>query len=239
MSLKQFEVLKELGKGAFASVSLVKRKEDSKIYALKKVKITQMSGKEKENALNEIRLLASVPHVNIIGYKDSFFDEETRLLCIIMEYADDGDLEGKIQKHIKNKTNFPENEVWSILIQITQGIKALHDNKIMHRDLKSANIFMMKNGLLKLGDFNVSKVIKNSNHHTQTGTPYYCSPEIWSDKPYDYKCDVWSVGCVVYELCALRPPFGGNSLDQLYKNIMKGNIKIIFRYLYSNSIYLF
>ena len=231
MSLKDFEVIKELGKGAFATVALVKRLEDKKTYALKRVKITQMSPKERENALNEVRLLASVPHVNIIGYRESFFDEDSKTLNIIMEYADDGDLEGKLQKNIKNKTNFPENEVWSILIQITQGIKALHDNKIMHRDLKSANIFMLKNGLLKLGDFNVSKVIKNSNHHTQTGTPYYCSPEIWSDKPYDYKCDIWSVGCVIYELCALKPPFGGNSLDQLYKNIMKGNDIFIFLFI--------
>jgi len=222
MSLKNFDILKELGKGAFASVSQVRRKEDKKIYALKRVKITQMSTKETENALNEIRLLASVTHPNIIGYCESFFDDETRTLNIVMELADDGDLEGKIQKNVKNRTNFSENEIWSILIQMIQGIKALHDNKIMHRDLKSANIFMMKNGLLKLGDFNVSKVIKNSNHHTQTGTPYYASPEIWSDKPYDYKSDIWSVGCVIYELCGLKPPFGGNNLDQLYKNVMKG-----------------
>ncbi len=222
MSLKCFDILKDLGKGAFAAVTQVRRKEDNKIYALKRVKITQMSTKERENALNEVRLLASVCHPNIIGYCESFFDEESKTLNIVMEYADDKDLENKIQSYSKSRSNCPENEVWSILIQVIQGIKALHDNKIMHRDLKSANIFMMKNGLLKLGDFNVSKVIKNSNHHTQTGTPYYCSPEIWSDKPYDYKSDIWSVGCVIYELCTLKPPFTGNSLDQLYKNVMKG-----------------
>jgi len=228
MSLKDFDIIKELGKGAFASVSLVRRIKDSKTYAMKIVKITQMSSKEKENALNEVRLLASVSHVNIIGYRESFFDENTKSLIIIMEYADDGDLEGKIKRHIKNQTNFSENEIWKYFIQLTQGIKALHDNKIMHRDLKSANIFMMKDGTIKLGDFNVSKVLKSKKHHTQTGTPYYCSPEVWSDKPYDYKCDIWSVGCVIYELCALKPPFLGNNIDQLYKNVMKGKIFIEF-----------
>ena len=237
MSLKSFDVIKELGKGAFASVAQVRRKEDNKIYALKRVKITQMSTKERENALNEVRLLASVSHTNIIGYCESFFDEDSKTLNIVMEFADDGDLENKIQKNVKEKSNFSENEIWSILIQITQGIKALHDSKIMHRDLKSANIFMMKNGLLKLGDFNVSKVIKNSNHHTQTGTPYYASPEIWSDKPYDYKSDIWSVGCVIYELCALKPPFGGNSLDQLFKNVMKGKINKYYFLFSKNKLY--
>jgi NIMA (never in mitosis gene a)-related kinase len=125
--MKDFEVIKELGKGAFAAVSLVKRKEDKKTYALKRVKITQMTTKERENALNEVRLLASVQHVNIIGYRESFFDEESKTLNIVMEYADDGDLDGKIKNHVKSKTNIPENEIWSILIQITQGIKALHD----------------------------------------------------------------------------------------------------------------
>ncbi len=139
-----------------------------------------------------------------------------------MEFADDGDLDSKIQAHIKNKTNFPENEIWSYLIQMTSGLKALHDNKIMHRDLKCANIFLMKDGMLKLGDLNVSKVVKMQLAYTQTGTPYYASPEVWSDKPYDYKSDLWSVGAVIYELCALKPPFKGTTLQDLYRNIMRG-----------------
>ncbi len=147
-----------------------------------------------------------------------------------MEYADDGDLESKITKHQKNKTNFSENELWSYLIQMIQGLKSLHDNKIMHRDLKSANVFMMKNGLLKLGDLNVSKVVKMGLVYTQTGTPYYASPEVWADKPYDYKSDIWSVGCVMYELCTLKPPFRGQNLDQLYQCVKKGKeISSIFK----------
>jgi NIMA (never in mitosis gene a)-related kinase len=222
MSLKDFIILKSIGKGAFGRVDLVERKEDGKIYAIKSVKIAQLNTKEQENALNEVRVLASITHPNIIGYKEAFFEEENRTLNIIMEYADDGDLESKITTHSKNKTNFPENDIWSYLIQMIEGLKALHDIKTMHRDLKSANVFLMKNGLLKLGDLNVSKVVKNKLVYTQTGTPYYASPEVWADKPYDYKSDIWSVGCVLYELCALKPPFRGSSLEQLYKNVTKG-----------------
>jgi NIMA (never in mitosis gene a)-related kinase len=221
-TIKDFEILKEVGKGAFGSVSLVKRKADSNIYAMKRVKISQLNPKEQENALNEVRILASISHPNIIGYKEAFFEEHTKTLNIVMEYADDGDLESKIQKHTKNKTNCPENEIWSYLIQMIQGLKALHDNKIMHRDLKSANVFLMKDGTLKLGDLNVSKVVKMGLVYTQTGTPYYASPEVWADKPYDYKSDIWSVGCVIYELCALRPPFKGTNLEQLFKAVSKG-----------------
>ena len=222
MSLVEFEIIKLLGKGAFAQVYQVKRKKDGNIYAMKRVKFGAMSTKEKDNALNEVRILASVQHQNIIGYKESFYDEESKTLNIIMDYADEGDLEGKIKKHIDRKTNFPEAEVWSILIQILSGLKSLHSAKIMHRDLKCANIFL-KAGIIKLGDLNVSKLIKTSQmDHTQTGTPYYASPEVWSNKPYDYKSDIWSVGCIIYELCALKPPFRAVSLEELYKSVLKG-----------------
>ena len=98
----------------------------------------------------------------------------------------------------------------------------MHDNKIMHRDLKCANLFLMKTGLLKLGDLNVSKIAKLGITQTQIGTPYYISPEVLEEKPYNNKCDVWSVGCIIYEMCTLRPPFRGTSLKELYRNIKNG-----------------
>jgi len=86
-------------------------------------------------------------------------------------------------------------------------LKALHDLKIVHRDIKCANIFLTKEGKVKLGDLNVSKVAKKGLLKTQTGTPYYASPEVWKDKPYDFKSDIWSLGCVLYEMITLSPPF--------------------------------
>lgn len=74
----------------------------------------------------------------------------------------------------------------------------MHDKKILHRDLKAANIFIGNDGKYKLGDLNVSKVLKKGLAHTQTGTPYYASPEVWKDLPYDNKSDMWSFGCVIY-----------------------------------------
>lgn len=87
------------------------------------------------------------------------------------------------------------------------GLSRLHELKIVHRDIKCANVFLTKEGTVKLGDLNVSKIAKEANLKTQTGTPYYASPEVWSDKPYDHRSDIWSLGCVTYELITLNPPF--------------------------------
>ena len=231
-SMSDFKIEKVLGKGSFGNVYLVKRKADNKIYAIKTVILEKLNKKEQENSVNEVRILASVNHPNVIGYKEAFWNDIESSLNIVMEYADDGDLQTKIQKMRKEGGMFTENLIWSYSIQMIEGLKALHDKKIMHRDLKSANIFLVKdNHQCKLGDMNVSKVIKDKVLLTQTGTPYYASPEVWNDKPYSYKSDLWSIGCVIYELCALHPPFHGKDLDDLYENVCKGKVERI------NSIY--
>lgn len=111
-----------------------------------------------------------------------------------MEFADNGDLYQMIKRYQKSNRYIDEDEIWKIFIQVLRGLKALHDLKIMHRDLKSANVFLYKDNTAKLGDLNVSKVAKTGLGYTQTGTPYYASPEVWRDKPYDKKSDIWSLG---------------------------------------------
>jgi NIMA (never in mitosis gene a)-related kinase len=99
----------------------------------------------------------------------------------VLEYADDGDLFQKITRHQNEKSYIKEEEIWRIFITIVRGLRALHEIQIFHRDLKSANIFLNKDGAAKLGDMNVSKVAKKGLLYTQTGTPYYASPEVWRD----------------------------------------------------------
>ena len=222
MSLDHFEIIRKLGEGAFSCVYKVNRKSDGQAYALKKVKMGNLSMKEKENALNEIRIMASFSHPNIIAYKEAFIDESSNTLCIVMELAEGGDLMKKITTHKKENSNFPELEIWCTLVQIANGLKILHAGNIIHRDLKCANIFISKEGTIKLGDLNVSKVNKKGLAYTQTGTPYYASPEVWKDKPYTFSSDIWSLGCVIYEIAALEPPFTANDMQGLYKKIIKG-----------------
>ena len=235
MSLNDFEFHEKLGTGSFGSVYIVKRKENQKIYAMKRVKLINLGEKEKQNSFNEVRLLASFSHPNIIGYKEAFFDEKSSTLNIVMEYADDGDLSSKIKDNIKKHVQFDESTIWSILIQILEGLNYLHKSRIIHRDLKSANIFLTKKGIVKIGDLNVSIIAKKNLAVTQTGTPYYAAPEVWEHESYNNKCDLWSVGCITYEMACLRVPFRGTSIHQLYINIIKGKYEEIPN-IYSNDL---
>jgi NIMA (never in mitosis gene a)-related kinase len=221
-SLRNFEQLNKLGEGAYSTVFKVRRRSDNMIYALKKVKMMTLKEKEKHNSVNEVRILASINHPNIIEYKECFLDDTTNNLWIIMEYADGGDLLKKISTNLKTRKYFEEVEIWKMLVCMLQGLKALHDRKILHRDLKCANIFMLSDGTVKLGDLNVSKVAERGLVYTQTGTPYYASPEVWKDKPYDLKSDIWSLGCVLYEVAALNPPFRAADMQGLYKKVITG-----------------
>ena len=130
MSLNNFIIGKNLGKGAFGSVCLVTRKEDKKVYAMKSINIGKLDKQEIEAALNEVRILASLNHPNIIGYKDAFYDEKSRTLNMVMEYADDGDISHKIQDNLKRRLRFEESTIWEWIIQLLKGLKYLHDNKI-------------------------------------------------------------------------------------------------------------
>lgn len=222
MSLQDFELHEKLGEGAFSTVYKVTRKADNSPYALKQVKLSGLSRKEKENALNEIRILASFDHPNIIAFKEAFLDDKSATLCIVMEMAEGGDLLKLISKHKKDKTRIPETLIWSIFKASLNGLICLHNSKILHRDLKCANIFLDGKSNAKLGDLNVSKVVKQGMAYTQTGTPYYASPEVWKDKPYNSASDIWSLGCVIYEMAALTPPFDGRDMNSLSRNVIRG-----------------
>jgi len=141
-SIKEFEILKHLGKGSYSNVYKVKRKTDGKFYAMKKVKLPKLSQKERKNSLNEVRILASIQHPYIISYKDAFYDNNSRTLCIVMEFAGSGDLLNKIKSMKSRRKYFSEDKIWMYLIQMIKAIKTLHEMKILHRDLKSANVFI-------------------------------------------------------------------------------------------------
>lgn len=184
--------------------------------------MARIKDKDRNNALNEIRLLASESAQNVIQYREAFYDEASSTLCIVMEYAQGGDLLKLIQSHAKKNIKVREKEIWKAMAHIAKGLKSLHEKKILHRDLKGANIFITADGQYKIGDLNVSKVIKYDFAKTQTGTPYYASPEVWKDMPYGTKSDMWSLGCVLYEMAAQKPPFTAPDIQSLYRKICNG-----------------
>ncbi|MCQ2817454.1 MAG: protein kinase, partial [archaeon] len=224
-NIDDYEIICKIGKGAFSTVYKVKSKKDKKIYAIKKVDFKKSTEKEKDNSFNEVNLLKKINSPNVIGFVDSFYDQSNNFLYLVMEYASYGDLDLQIQNRIKTRKYYDEDELLSMMEQIAIGLKDIHSKNILHRDLKAANIFVCdpNNKLLKIGDFNVSKVINPfSLKNTQTGTPYYASPEVWNNMPYDFKSDIWSVGCLFYEMTSLTAPFKGKSMKELYNNIEKG-----------------
>lgn len=137
-----------------------KRKIDGEVYAIKQVRIDKLKEKDKVNALNEIRILASITSPYIIGYKEAFYDEKSSNLCVILEFADGGDLTSRIKDHTKKKTKYKELEIWTAAYQLLKGLQKMHSSKILHRDIKAANIFF-SNNVAKLGDLNISKMLKD------------------------------------------------------------------------------
>lgn len=222
-SRRQFKVVKFIGKGSFGSVYRVRRLSDGLDYAMKQINVTQMNSQERKKAINEIRILASVASCPyLVRFYEAFLENDT--LYIVTDYAAQGDLLSQIKRHYKRRTHFPERQCWSYLIQLCIGMQYLHRHKILHRDLKSANIFVTDDGVLKIGDFGISKLLRPPEMFakTQIGSPYYVSPEMWKNKPYNSKTDMWAIGCFLYELVALHPPFQANSLDKLAARIMAG-----------------
>lgn len=245
----KYEKQSLLGSGNFGQAWLVKSVKSQRLYVLKEMKMTpNLTAKERERTFTEVSIIKSCCHVNIIRYKDFFIsasDEEISssskpvpIICIVMEYADDGDLDKCIRRHREvKKVYFAEAQIRNWLVQIAFALQYLHKNKILHRDLKTHNIFMTSTRLLKVGDFGISRTLSNDNDFATTGigTPQNLSPEICRQQGYDYKSDIWGLGCVLYEMCALRPAFVGNDLPQMLQNIIRASYRPIPQQ-YSSSI---
>jgi len=181
-----------------------------------------MSKKEIADCLNEVRFLASIRQKNIVGFLEAFTENNEQDLCIVMEYCGCGDLAQKVERYKRRKTYIDEDVIWRYLIQSLKALSYLHERGICHRDIKTANSFLAEDGSIKMGDMNVSKKLKQGQLKTQIGTPYYMSPEIWNNRPYDFSSDLWSLGCMVYELCALKPPFTGTDFPSLKRAVTAG-----------------
>ncbi|NXD64976.1 NEK5 kinase, partial [Eolophus roseicapillus] len=224
--MDKYEIIKKIGEGSFGKIFLAKGKVDNEQCVIKEIDLTKMPVKEKEASQKEVMLLAKMKHANIVTFCASL--QEKNKLYIVMEYCDGGDLMTRI--NMQHGVLFDEDQILRWFVQISLGLKHIHDKKVLHRDVKAQNIFLCNNGkVAKLGDFGIARQLNSTMEfaHTCVGTPYYLSPEICENQPYNNKTDIWSLGCVLYELCALKHPvsiiFEGNSLHQLVLKICRGH----------------
>ena len=218
-----YKIVKLLGEGSFGKAYLAKCDKEDKKYVIKQVMMDGMTDQEKRETFNEAVILKKLDHPNIIKFKEVFIQRKpNEALNIVTEFADGGDLSQKIEQQ-KNKP-FPESQILDYIIQICLALQHIHKKKIIHRDLKSGNVFLMKSGLVKLGDFGIAKGLKSTweKAKTMVGTSYYLSPEIMDGKRYDSKCDIWALGILLYELMTFKMPFNAVSLPLLSIKINRG-----------------
>jgi serine/threonine protein kinase len=212
-------------------------------YVIKEIDTALLPKEAAFEALQEIEILSELDSHYVVGYYDSFIDGST--INIIQEFCQHGDLNTYIRK--QNGKSLIENFIWKVFIQLCLGVHYLHSKNIIHRDIKSLNIFLTKDNSAKLGDFGAARRVAEENSAIldqpleqigedeafgeekppqKVGTPYYLAPELWQDKPCSRKSDVYAIGVVLYELCALKFPFDANDMEELENKVLKEKYSI-------------
>ena len=218
-TLEDFVMLNELGRGAFGVVRKARLKTDGREYVLKEIPLGQLSVAEQRSALSEVLIMRKLDHPHIVKYYNSFVAAKT--LYIVMEYAGGGSVHDLVRHYRGKQQHISEATVWRIFWELCSAVSYLHSRNVTHRDLSSGNILLDKQRHVRVVDLGVSCVLgtKGALMHSRVGTPLFLPPEVVKKRPYDSKCDTWGVGCVVYNLLSLRPPFSGDNLIELAQNI--------------------
>ncbi|NXT09377.1 STK36 kinase, partial [Prunella fulvescens] len=218
--MENYHVLEMIGEGSFGRVYKGRRKHSAQVVALKFIPKVGRSEKELKNLQREIEIVRDLHHPNIIQMLDSF--ETAKEVVVVTDYA-----EGELFQILEDDRSLPENQVQTIAAQLISALYYLHSHRILHRDMKPQNILLGKDGVVKLCDFGFARAM---SIHTMVltsikGTPLYMSPELVEERPYDHTADLWSVGCILYELFVGTPPFYTNSIFQLVSLIIKDPVK--------------
>ncbi|NWI98874.1 NEK11 kinase, partial [Crypturellus undulatus] len=222
---RRYTIQRKLGNGSFGSVYLVsdkKAKPGGEFKVLKEISVGNLKPNETVGANLEAQLLSKLDHPAIVKFYASFVERDS--FCIITEYCEGGDLDLKIQEYKESGKIFTQKQIMEWFIQLLLGVNYMHERRILHRDLKAKNIFL-KNNFLKIGDFGVSCLLMGSCDlaTTFTGTPYYMSPEALKHQGYNTKSDIWSLGCILYEMCCMNHAFSGHNFLSVVLKIVEGD----------------
>ncbi|XP_028253221.1 serine/threonine-protein kinase Nek2 [Parambassis ranga] len=240
--VEDYEVLYTIGSGSYGRCQKIRRKSDSKILVWKELDYGTMADSEKKMLVSEVNLLRELRHPNIVRYFDRIIDRTNTTLYIVMEYCEGGDLSSLISRCIKERRYLEEQFILRVTAQLILALKECHRRSdgratVLHRDLKPANVFLDIKQNVKLGDFGLARILNHETSFAKTfvGTPYYMSPEQINRMSYNEKSDIWSLGCLLYELCALSPPFTAYNQKDLAEKIREGKFRRI-PYRYSEEL---
>lgn len=208
-TLKDYELIGRLGGGSQGTVWRAIRKNDKKEVAIKEIFYAQADSHQRSLLVREINLLKSFNNSHIIRYYDRIVDKENKIVYLVMEFCAGGDLANFIRQTRAHRSHIEESQIWLTLSEMALALKDCHNNTpvILHRDIKPENIFIDNKGHIKLGDFGIARPLDSNHHMTRVGTVPYMSPELKFGKQYDEKCDIWALGCVIYQMAMLRLPF--------------------------------
>ncbi|XP_070246840.1 serine/threonine-protein kinase Nek4 isoform X3 [Myotis yumanensis] len=223
MPLAAYCYLRVVGRGSYGEVTLVRHRQDGRQYVIKKLNLRNASSRERRAAEQEAQLLSQLKHPNIVTYKESW-EGGDGLLYIVMGFCEGGDLYRKLKE--QKGQLLPESQVVEWFVQIAMALQYLHEKHILHRDLKTQNVFLTRTNIIKVGDLGIARVLENHCDMASTliGTPYYMSPELFSNKPYNYKSDVWALGCCAYEMATLKHAFNAKDMNSLVYRIIEGKL---------------
>ena len=220
--MENYEFLGNIGQGMSGKVYKARHKEENRFYAIKKLNFNEINEKERIAIQDEVNLLKQLKHPNIVTYKDSFFDSDN-CLNIVMVFCELGDMYTKIHK--QKGEYFPEEQILLWLAQLCLALSYIHDKQILHRDIKTQNIFIQNEHTIRIGDFGIAKGY-NQNQDlggSLIGTPLYMAPEVYnSSKKYSFRSDIWSLGCCIFEMCNLKNAFEAKSWNAVFVKVNKG-----------------